>query len=333
MRDKKPILVLGAGSWGTALAMVLARNANETLLWDIDHDHIDSLVKNNRNKRHLPEVELPAMLRPVKDLHESLEQADTLIVVVPCEALHSVMSEIKKGNKSYRICLASKGLEPKTNKLNHLIVEEYLGKTKCAILSGPSFAKEVATEIPTAVTVASESASTASFFTGIFHNQVFRTYTHDDVIGVQVGGAVKNVMAIAAGIADGLKFGANTRAALITRGLAEITRLGVAMGARRETFMGLTGLGDLVLTCTDDQSRNRRFGLAIADGQSVDEAKRSIGQAIEGIRTATAISFLVDEYAIEMPISMQIHNVIRGKQTARQAVQNLLAREPKSELA
>ena len=333
MIEKKPILVLGAGSWGTALAMVLARNSFPTLLWDIDHGHIESMISNGSNMRHLPGIELPDMLTPIKDLEWNLQRVETLVVVVPCEALHPVMTELKKTGKSFRICLASKGLEPKTNKLNHLIVQEYLGDTETAILSGPSFAREVAAEIPTAVTIASENESTASFFADCFHNPVFRTYTHDDVIGVQVGGAVKNVMAIAAGIADGLNFGANTRAALITRGLAEITRLGVAMGGRRETFMGLTGLGDLVLTCTDDQSRNRRFGLALAAGKSVDEAKEEIGQAIEGIRTASALHSLVDEFSVEMPISMQIYDVINGKQTAHQAVKNLMSREPKSELA
>jgi len=202
-----------------------------------------------------------------------------------------------------------------------------------AVLSGPSFAREVAAGLPTAVTVASPDPGTAARFAERFHSEVFRIYTNKDIIGVQVGGAVKNVMAIAAGIVDGLGFGANTRAALITRGLAEIIRLGTAMGGRQETFMGLTGLGDLVLTCTDDQSRNRRFGLALARGASEQEARREIGQAIEGIRTAAVVHDLAHKYAVDMPISIQVYRVISGDIGAREAVQELLNRERKMESA
>ena len=331
--NKNPLLVLGAGSWGTALAMVLSRNKYKTYLWDIDQEHIKNLNVDGANERHLPGVAFPESLKPIDDLNASIEEIKDIIIVVPCEALHDVLGRMQKvTGQSFRICLACKGLEPKTHKMNHILVKEYLGNTEVAVLSGPSFAKEVAKGLPTAVTIASETSSTAEYFSKCFHNEVFRTYTNDDVVGVQIGGAIKNVMAIAAGIADGLGFGANTRAALITRGLAEITRLGTIMGGRQETFMGLTGLGDLVLTCTDNQSRNRQLGLALAQGKDLETVRQEIGQAIEGARTATAVHSLAREYNIEMPISEQIYKVLNGEQTPREAVQALLAREPKTEL-
>ena len=215
--------------------------------------------------------------------------------------------------------------------MNHIVVEKYLPGIPVAVLSGPSFAREVAEGLPTAVTIAAQDPSTAAEFSGLFHCDVFRTYTHDDMVGVQIGGAVKNVMAIAAGIVDGLHYGANTRAALIARGLAEIMRLGLAMGGRADTFMGLAGLGDLTLTCTDDQSRNRRFGLALAQGRTPDQAKAEIGQAIEGLHTTSVVCKLATNYAVDMPISRQVLSVIDGEITPADAVRELLAREPKPE--
>lgn len=331
-----PVLVLGAGSWGTALALVLARNGKSVYLWDIDNEHIDNLRTARCNNRHLQGFGFPDSLEPVSDLLPLPEDVRDIIVVVPCEALHDVLGRIRDtvtASPGFSLCLASKGLDPDTLLLNHEVVENTLGPVPVAVLSGPSFAKEVAAGLPTAVTIASSNPDTVVHFAEHFHSDVFRIYTNDDVVGVQVGGAVKNVMAIAAGIVDGLGFGANTRAALITRGLAEIIRLGSAMGGQQETFMGLTGLGDLVLTCTDDQSRNRRFGMALAEGKSEQEARRDIGQAIEGIRTAAVVRDLAEKYAVDMPISIQVYRVISGEIGARDAVQELLNRERKIEFA
>lgn len=329
---QEPVLILGAGSWGTALGMVLARKGIPTRLWDCDRPHVEKLGAERCNQRHLPGVPFPQPLIAVPDLEQAAAGLYDVVIAVPCESLRAALQPFRSLQRNaMRLCIASKGLEPGTHALNHEVVRDCLGDVPVAVLSGPSFAKEVAAGLPTAVTIASESAETAAAFAGRFHDKLFRVYTHSDIIGVQVGGAVKNVMAIAAGIADGLGFGANTRAALITRGLAEIMRLGLAMGARRETFMGLAGIGDLVLTCTDDQSRNRRLGLALSRGKSVAEAQEEIGQVIEGIHTAEVVHTLSARYSLEMPISEQVLMVIRGQLRPEAAVRNLLQRERKGE--
>jgi len=328
-----PVLVLGAGSWGTALALVLARNGRDVRLWDGDAGHIDRLMEEGGNNRHLPGHPFPDNLVPVRDLAPLAAGARDVVVAVPCEALREALTRLREaaGTGDLSLCIASKGLEPGTLMLNHEVAAEVLGEVPAAVLSGPSFAREVAAGLPTAVVVAAMDTAVAAHFAELFHDELFRIYTQDDVIGVQVGGAVKNVMAIAAGVADGLGYGANTRAAVITRGLAEVMRLGTAMGGRPETFMGLTGLGDLVLTCTDDQSRNRRFGLALSRGASEEQARRDIGQAIEGIRTVAAVAELADKFGVDMPISDHVGRVIRGEMAARDAVQSLLHRERKAE--
>lgn len=327
------VLVLGAGSWGTALALVLARRGFNTWLWDCDKAHIARLKAERGNARHLPGIPFPDCLLPVANLAEPGAQIRDVVIAIPCEGLRSALEALRavRGTE-VQLCLASKGLEPGTMLLNHEVAEECLGPVPSAILSGPSFAGEVARGLPTVVTIASASSRTAEHFAQRFHSETFRIYTHDDVIGVQVGGAVKNVMAIAAGIADGLGFGANTRAGLITRGLAEIMRLGIAMGGRRDTFMGLAGLGDLVLTCTDDQSRNRRLGLALARGRTLAQASKEIGQAIEGVRTAAVVCELANRHGVEMPISEQVLQVLQGKVSPGKAVETLLRRGRKDEL-
>jgi glycerol-3-phosphate dehydrogenase (NAD(P)+) len=334
VKSGNPILVAGAGSWGTALAIVLARNGNPVYLWDIDTDHIKQLQQNKSNKTYLPGNAFPEGLVPVSDLTEKLEKLNDVIIAVPCSSLECVLKQmVSSPVNKFNICLACKGLASGGQLLNHQVVNEYLhGRASTAVLSGPSFAAEVARGLPTAVTIASSDQTTAEYFAACFHNEVFRIYTHNDVIGVQVGGAVKNVMAIAAGIADGLGFGANTRAALITRGLAEIMRLGVALGGKPETFMGLAGLGDLVLTCTDDQSRNRRLGLLLAKGKSLDAALQEIAQTVEGVRTVNDVIKLSTAHQIEMPISTQVYNVLNKNLPPVAAVQALLARDPKPEL-
>ena len=333
-QEKQPILVAGAGSWGTALAIVLARNGYPVSIWDIDSDHISKLQQNKSNETYLPGIAFPEGLSPVSDLNTSLAQISDVVIAVPCIGLEDVLKQmVASPLDKFNICLACKGLASGGQLLNHQVVNEYLHeRASTAVLSGPSFAAEVARELPTAVTIASTDKTAADFFAGCFHNEVFRIYTHNDVIGVQVGGAVKNVMAIAAGIADGLGFGANTRAALITRGLAEIMRLGVALGGNPETFMGLAGLGDLVLTCTDDQSRNRRLGLLLAQGKDLDTVLEIIGQVVEGVRTAEDVMKLSTDHHIEMPISEQVYNVLKNNLPPVDAVRALLARDPKPEL-
>jgi glycerol-3-phosphate dehydrogenase (NAD(P)+) len=229
------------------------------------------------------------------------------------------------------VAWATKGLEPTTGRLLHQVAAEILGDRELAVISGPSFAGEVARRLPTAVTVASPSPEHARRVASYLHNERFRAYTSDDLVGVQIGGAAKNVLAIAAGIADGLGFGANTRAALITRGLAEIIRLGTALGGRQETFMGLAGVGDLVLTCTDDQSRNRRMGLALARGLSVNEARQEIGQEVEGVATSRSLHVIGERVSVEMPISDQVYAVLYAGVSPDQATKNLLLRSSKAE--
>ncbi|MBM2830067.1 MAG: glycerol-3-phosphate dehydrogenase [Gammaproteobacteria bacterium] len=331
--ENYPILVAGAGSWGTALAIVLARNDHKVYLWDIASEHIRLLQEERVNSRYLPGIELPELLVPVTNFTDHLKEVKDVVIAVPCNSLRDILKVLANNSHTdLNICLACKGLETGTQKLNHQVVQECLGDIPTAVLSGPSFAREVAQGLPTAVTIASGDIAIAEHFADYFHNDVFRIYTHDDIVGVQVGGAVKNIMAIAAGIADGLGFGANTRAALITRGLVEIIRLGVALGGRQETFMGLAGLGDLVLTCTDDQSRNRRLGLLLAKGKNVDDALREIDQVVEGVRTASEVMKLSKKYQIEMPISEQVFNVLHGDTSPADAVQMLLSRDPKPEL-
>ncbi len=329
----REILVIGAGSWGTALALVLARNGHDVYIWDIVKEHIEEINRSGENARYLPGVEFPSNLRAIDDISQCATVED-VVMAMPCAGLTASLELLKTTleNTSPRICLACKGFEPTSNSLNSLVAEKALGSRELAVISGPSFAGEVAAGLPTAITIASANEATADHFSGLFHSERFRTYTNDDVIGVQVGGAVKNVIAIAAGIADGLGYGANTRSALMTRSLAEIMRLGIALGGRRETFMGLAGLGDLILTCTDNQSRNRRFGLALAKGMSIEEAKQEIGQAIEGIVTTSVVFELAREHDVDMPVTEQVHNILQSRCSAEEAVLNLLAREAKSEI-
>ncbi len=329
MVARQSVLVLGAGSWGTALALLLANRQHQVYLWDIDSDLIDDLIRDREHKRAIPSVAFPAGLHPVKSVQEAPADIRIVINAVPCCGLRSSLRLIKYFT-DLKLCLAGKGLESGTQKLNHQIVGEELG-CPVAVLSGPSFAKEVAANLPTAVIIASNQKSLTEMFSSLFHGDMFRVYTHDDLIGVQIGGAVKNVMAIATGIADGLGYGVNARAALITRGLAEIMRLGLAMGARRETFTGLSGMGDLVLTCTDNQSRNRSFGLLLGQGLPLTEAERRVGQVIEGVKTAFEVDCLATRYGVDMPITTQLVDVLKGAVDPDQAVRKLLERPPRPE--
>lgn len=330
----KPFAVLGAGSWGTALAMQLARAGHDTLLWSHNSEHVAQMRAEHCNQHYLPDIPFPDKLIPTDDLKHCIDAAGDILIVVPSHAFREILHAIKNLLRDdQRLAWGTKGLEQGTRKLLHQIVREELGITiPIAAVSGPTFAKEVARDLPGAITVASKDQQFANDLAMALHSENFLAYTSDDIIGVEIGGAAKNVMAIAAGIADGMGFGTNTLAALITRGLNEIMHLGVALGGQRETFMGLSGLGDLVLTCSDNQSRNRRFGQALGAGKDLEQAKKEIAQVIEGIGTAKTIYYLAQDNHVEMPISEQVYKVLYEGRSPKDAVHTLLNRSPKPEL-
>lgn len=327
------IAMLGAGSWGTALGIMLASKQYEVRLWGHLADEIAHMTQERENRFYLPGISFPTSLHPTSSLSMALTDADLVVIAVPSHAFRSVIIMLKdQFSAETGLVWATKGVEPGTHRLLSDIVTEHMPDHNLAVISGPTFAGEVARRLPTAITVASPNQRYAESVADILRSHWFRAYTSNDLIGVQVGGATKNVMAIAAGIADGLGFGANTRAALITRGLHEIMQLGLRMGGRPETFMGLAGLGDLILTCTDDQSRNRRMGLALAAGHTVEQAKISIGQEVEGIQTAREIHAMMQASGVEMPISYQVHQVLFEGLAPKTAVENLLDRKQKPEI-
>jgi glycerol-3-phosphate dehydrogenase (NAD(P)+) len=326
------IAVLGAGSWGTALAILLARNGASVKLWGLAQE-VEALIRDGENSYFLPGIPFPENLQPTSDLNEAVVSADEVLVVVPSHVFPSVLQKVEPLlQPTTTLSWATKGLEKESGELLSSVAHEILGDRPIGIISGPTFAGEVARSLPTAVTVASTSSEHAERLAGYLHSDRFRAYTSDDLVGLQICGAAKNVMAIAAGIADGLNFGANTRAALITRGLAEIMRLGMAMGGKLETFMGLAGLGDLALTCTDNQSRNRRMGLALAEGKTIEQAKQEIGQEVEGVGAAEVIYNKAKQLGIEMPITEQAYNVLYQGLDPKLAVQRLLERSQRPEI-
>jgi glycerol-3-phosphate dehydrogenase (NAD(P)+) len=327
------VAVMGSGSWGTALALLLARNGHVIRLWGHNTDHVAQLQKQRENRRYLPDHRFPSNLTVHADLTSTIRDVDLVLVVVPSQAYGVTVKRIAvELAPSAGFAWATKGLEHGTGRFLHQVTREILGDYRPpAMVSGPSFAREVASGLPTAITVASPDTAHARRVAALLHGPTMRAYTSADITGVEIGGAVKNVLAIAAGVADGLGFGANARAALITRGLAEMVRLGEAVGGRRETFMGLTGVGDLVLTCTDNQSRNRRFGLAIGNGGTAAEAQATIGQVVEGAIAARELMRLARQHGVDMPITDQIDRILHQGQPPRQAVETLLAREPKAE--
>jgi glycerol-3-phosphate dehydrogenase (NAD(P)+) len=328
-----PIAVLGAGSWGTALAIQLARGGRATRLWGRGAEQLRALSSERANARYLPGAAFPESLTIEPDLGAALQGALDVLVVVPSHAFRSLLTQIApKLDAGARVAYATKGFELETGKLPHQVAREVLGPDRStAVLSGPTFAREVGKGLPTAMTVASTDLEFATSLAHGLHSSNFRAYTSGDLVGVEVGGAVKNVLAVGAGLSDGMGFGSNTRIALITRGLREMTRLGLTLGAQADTFMGLAGLGDLVLTCTDDQSRNRRFGLLLAAGKSPEEALTSIGQAVEGYLAAKAVHQVAERAAVDMPICNGIYRVLYEKLPAKDLVRDLMNRPIKSE--
>lgn len=327
--------IFGAGSWGTALAIVLARNGQQVMLWGHEPDHMHALAQDRCNRQFLPGVALPDNLAVTGDLGEAARAASLWLIVVPSHAFRVQLEALAPLRQpGARVAWATKGLELRTGQPLHTVVEEVLGpETPAAVLSGPTFAAEVAAGQPTALTVASESPVFAAEVAGLLRNPRLRAYTSSDVTGVELGGAIKNVLAIAAGVADGLGYGANARAALITRGLAEMIRLGTTLGGRPDTLMGLSGVGDLILTCTDNQSRNRRFGVGLGQGLTREAVTARIGQEIEGIPTARIVHDMARRHGVDMPITEQVFRILYEGLAPAEAVTNLLLREPKPESA
>lgn len=330
----QPVAVVGAGSWGTALALQFARSGSDVKLGGIlELDELETMAAKRENVRYLPGIPFPANLSAHRNIGECLERARDILVAVPSHGFRETLLQIKPllGPDS-RVCWATKGFELHTGKLPHQVAAEILGADRpMAVLSGPTFAKEVSMGLPTAMTIAANDSDFAEALAVGISDGKFRAYTSDDLVGVEVGGATKNVLAIGAGMSDGLGFGANTRVALITRGLVEMTRLGVALGASKETFMGLAGMGDLVLTCTDNLSRNRRMGLALAKGMTVEAAQDEIQQVVEGVMAAAAVREVSQELDIEMPICEQVYRILYEGASPREAVEKLMARKLKSE--
>jgi glycerol-3-phosphate dehydrogenase (NAD(P)+) len=326
------IAVLGAGSWGTALASVLAGNGHQVLLWSRDRVQVKAMQKHRINADYLPKLRFPETLNATDDMVKAMVHAECVLVAIPSHAFTEVITAAKPHWRAQvPLLLATKGLDASGSLLLEIAARILGDDLPLAVLAGPSFAVEVADGLPTAIAIASKQDDLAKHLASLLNNQRLRVYTTDDVVAVQLGGAVKNVLAIATGIIDGMGLGANARAALITRGLAEMMRLGEALGANPKTLMGLSGLGDLLLTCTDDKSRNRRFGLAVGRGIDEATAQRSIGQVVEGVETAKHVHTLATRLGIDLPISTQVYRILMQEITPKAAVDELLARSLRAE--
>lgn len=325
--------VLGAGSWGTALSMQLIRSGTRAVLWDWDRAHIEAIGRDRCNRRFLPDHPLPDDLLVEPDLEKAVRMADELLIVVPSHAFVGVLGQIKPWMKPGQgVSWACKGLEPGTGQFLHEPARKLFGDTHpLAVVTGPSFAKEVAANLPTALTVAGTVPEYCTRVANALHGGNFRAYTSDDIVGAELGGSVKNVLAIATGISDGMSLGDNARAALVTRGLVEMMRLGRVLGANDQTLTGLAGMGDLVLTCTGNLSRNRRLGLALGAGKGIEEAVAEIGQTVEGVKTALEVWRLAQRHGVEMPISEQVYGILHLGWDPYQSVRDLLSREQKHE--
>jgi len=327
-----PVAVLGAGSWGTALAVQLARNGVATTLWGRTPQAIVEMATTRRNARYLPDLELPDALQLSAMLEPTVRDAGTLLLSVPSHAFDELLGAIATWvAPGVGIAWATKGFDPGSGRFLHELVAEHLPGHAAAVVTGPSFAREVALGLPTALTVHSSDAAFAHEVAQQLHSPRFRAYTGNDVLGAELGGAMKNVLAVATGVADGMQMGLNARAGLITRGLAEMLRLGAALGSRAETLMGLAGLGDLVLTCTGDLSRNRRLGLALGRGVGLAQAIAEIGQVVESVQTVDTVMKLAAESGVELPITALVQKVLHEELTPTEGMRALLSREQKPE--
>ena len=332
MTRATPVAVLGAGSWGTALAVLLARNGVPTTLWGRTPQSVVDMAMARRNARYLPDLAFPDSLQLSGALEPTVRDAGTVLIAVPSHAFAELIDAAAPWiAPNTGIAWATKGFDPASGRFLHELVGERLPQHAAAVVTGPSFAREVAIGLPTAVTVHSANAEFAHSVAQMLHSPMFRAYTGNDVVGAELGGAMKNVLAVATGVADGMQLGLNARAGLITRGLYEMLRLGAALGARAETLMGLAGLGDLVLTCTGDLSRNRRLGLALGRGAPLQQAVAEIGQVVESVQTVDTVMQLASKYGVELPISALVQRVLREELSPAEAMRALLSREQKPE--
>jgi glycerol-3-phosphate dehydrogenase (NAD(P)+) len=332
MSTGTPVAVLGAGSWGTALAALLARNGVPTTLWARTAQAVVDMATTHRNLRYLPDLALPDPLQLSGALEPTVRDAGTVLIAVPSHAFAALLDSAAPWvGPGVGVAWATKGFDSESGRFLHELVAERLPGHPAAVVTGPSFAREVALGLPTAVTVHSSDAAFAKNVAQMLHSPMFRAYTGNDVLGAELGGAMKNVLAVATGVADGMQMGLNARAGLITRGLAEMMRLGQALGARAETLMGLAGLGDLVLTCTGDLSRNRRLGLALGRGVPLAQAVAEIGQVVESIETVDTVMRLAVRHDVELPITALVQRVLREELSPAEAMKALLSREQKPE--
>ena len=324
--------IIGAGTWGTALAVLLNNNAHEVMIWSIIPEEVEMLRTKRQHEKKLPGVILAPNIDVTGDLEDAMTDKDILVLAVPSpftrSTAHSMRAFCKEGQK---IVDVAKGVEEKTLMTLSQIIEEEIPQANVAVLSGPSHAEEVSRELPTTVVVGAETEETAIYLQKIFMNDVFRVYTSPDIKGIELGGSLKNVIALAAGVADGLGYGDNTKAALITRGIAEITRLGVKMGGKLESFTGLTGIGDLIVTCASKHSRNRKAGVLIGEGMTMEEAMAEVKMVVEGVYSAKAARELAEKYEVSMPIVEKVNQVLFEGKPAKDAVSELMMRDGRSE--
>lgn len=328
----KKVAVIGSGSWGTALAVMLQRHGHDVVIWSRRQDAVEQMQKERENKEYLPGVLLPEGLNFTAEREKAVKDAEIIILSVPSKAVRQTAMDFAPYLKPNQVLVnVAKGLEENSLKRLSQVIQECVPQCKVCVLSGPSHAEEVAREIPTTCLIASENAETAKMVQGEFMNPRFRLYTNTDMVGVEMGAALKNVMALAAGISDGLGFGDNTKAAIMTRGIAEMSRLGIEMGGKLETFAGLSGIGDLIVTCTSMHSRNRRAGILLGQGKTLAETLAEIKMVVEGVNTVQAAYTLAKEHKVEMPITNAIYEVLFQGKNAEQAVLDLMSRDGKAE--
>lgn len=328
------VSIIGAGSWGTALAALLAKNGHQVTLWSILQEEIDMLKETHEQTQKLPGVILPEDMEFTTDLKAAIEGKEVIVLAVPSSFTRSTAGKMKEFVADGQIIVnVSKGIEESTLMTLSEIIEQEIPQAKTAVMSGPSHAEEVGRGLPTTIVVGAKEKETADFLQNLFMNDVFRVYTSPDVLGIELGGALKNVVALAAGIADGLGYGDNTKAALITRGITEIARLGTAMGGQFETFCGLTGIGDLIVTCASMHSRNRRAGILIGQGKTMDEAMKEVKMVVEGVFSAKAAMGLAEKYNVQLPIIEQVNAVLFENKPASDAVKELMLRDKKIEVS
>lgn len=328
----KNITVIGSGSWGTALAIMLGNNGHSVKIWARSAETVDALNQDRENKKYLPHIKLPDAVVATHDRLEAVKDAEIIILAVPSRGVTQTVQDFAPLFRPEQVLVnVAKGLEESTLRRLSVVIHEAVPQCELCVLSGPSHAEEVGKGIPTACLITSENEEISMMIQAEFMNPAFRLYTNTDMIGVEMGAALKNVMALAAGMSDGLGFGDNTKAALMTRGITEMARLGIAMGAKAETFAGLSGIGDLIVTCTSMHSRNRRAGILLGQGKSLDETLAEVQQVVEGVNTVQTAIELAQRYDVEMPITQAIHDVLFGGKPSKQAVLELMSRDGKAE--